>query len=166
MTLSYDELEEFRRSLRRFVERELIPFERRVMTEAERRKAQDSAREAGFWLMDVPEALGGQGLGMRGMAVFWHEVSRTTALPARDHSLFGPVTGPILLSLGRKRSVISIRCSPDESGPVSLRPNPMPGQTPRRCAPVRGERATVTSSTGSNALSPMRMSLTSLRSLL
>lgn len=99
MTSSHDELEEFRRSLRRFVERELMPFERRPMTDAERGKAQDSARGAGFWLMDVPETLGGQGLGMRGMAVFWHEVSRTTALPARDHSLFGPVTGPILLSL-------------------------------------------------------------------
>ncbi|MBN9050247.1 MAG: acyl-CoA dehydrogenase family protein [Rhizobiales bacterium] len=135
MTLSYDELEEFRRSLRRFVERELIPFERRVMTEAERRKAQDSAREAGFWLMDVPEALGGQGLGMRGMAVFWHEVSRTTALPARDHSLFGPVTGPILLSLsgqqkeryldpvlaGRKRACFA-QTEPDAgSDPASMR---------------------------------------------
>lgn len=135
MTLSYDELDEFRRSLRRFVERELIPFERRVMTEAERRKAQDSAREAGFWLMDVPEALGGQGLGMRGMAVFWQEVSRTTALPARDHSLFGPVTGPILLSLsgqqkeryldpvlaGRKRACFA-QTEPDAgSDPASMR---------------------------------------------
>jgi acyl-CoA dehydrogenase len=99
MTPSQEELDEFRRSLRRFVERELLPFERRPMGEAERAKAADNARAAGFWLMDVPEALGGQGLGMRGMAVFWHEISRTTALPARDHSLFGPVAGPILLSL-------------------------------------------------------------------
>lgn len=99
MIVSDDDLNEFRRSLRRFVERELMPFERRPMTDIERNKAQDNARAAGFWLMDVPEALGGQGLGMRGMAVFWHEISRTTALPARDHSLFGPVTGPILLSL-------------------------------------------------------------------
>ena len=33
------------------------------------------------------------------MAVFWQEISRTIAVPARDHSLFGPVVGPILLSL-------------------------------------------------------------------
>ena len=33
------------------------------------------------------------------MSVFWHEISRTTAVPARDHSLFGPMPGPILLSL-------------------------------------------------------------------
>jgi acyl-CoA dehydrogenase len=96
---SASELDEFRRSLRRFVERELMPFERRAMSEAEREDLQRKAREAGFWLMDVPESLGGQGLGLQGMAVFWHEISRTIAVPARDHSLFGPGIGPILLSL-------------------------------------------------------------------
>jgi acyl-CoA dehydrogenase len=93
------DLEAFRASLRRFVERELLPFERRPMSEEQRRAIQDRARAAGFWLLDVPQALGGQGLGLPGMAVFWHEISRTTAVPARDHSLFGPTLGPILLSL-------------------------------------------------------------------
>jgi acyl-CoA dehydrogenase len=97
------DLEAFRTSLRRFVERELLPFERRPMSEEERRAIQDRARAAGFWLLDVPEALGGQGLGLGGMAVFWHEISRTTAVPARDHSLFGPTLGPILLSLRREQ---------------------------------------------------------------
>ncbi len=96
---SQQELDEFRRSLRRFIDRELLPFERRVMSDAERSAVEDRARAAGYWLMDVPESLGGQGLGLSGMAVFWHEVSRTTAVPSRDHSLFGPTTGPILLSL-------------------------------------------------------------------
>jgi acyl-CoA dehydrogenase len=96
---SQAELDEFRRGLRRFIERELLPFERRPMQEADRIAIQDKAREAGYWLLDVPEELGGQGLGMSGMAVFWHEISRTIAVPARDHSLFGPVLGPILLSL-------------------------------------------------------------------
>lgn len=93
------ELDEFRRSLRRFIERELMPFERRDMSEADREEIMRKAKDAGFWLLDVPEALGGQGLGLAGMSVFWHEISRTTAVPARDHSLFGPVPGPILLSL-------------------------------------------------------------------
>jgi acyl-CoA dehydrogenase len=97
--VSAAELEEFRRSLRRFVERELMPFERRVMSDAERTAIKRKARDAGYWLMDVPEHLGGQGLGLSGMVVFWQEISRTTAVPARDHSLFGPVPGPILLSL-------------------------------------------------------------------
>lgn len=96
---SQAELDEFRRGLRRFIERELLPFERRPMQEADCIAIQDKAREAGYWLLDVPEELGGQGLGMSGMAVFWHEISRTIAVPARDHSLFGPVLGPILLSL-------------------------------------------------------------------
>lgn len=98
-SMSVSELDEFRRSLRRFVERELMPFERRDMSEADREGIMRKAKDAGFWLLDVPEALGGQGLGLAGMSVFWHEISRTTAVPARDHSLFGPVPGPILLSL-------------------------------------------------------------------
>ena len=97
--ISVSELDEFRRSLRRFVERELMPFERRAMSAADRVAIQQKAKDAGFWLLAVPEELGGQGLGLSGMAVFWHEISRTTAVPARDHSLFGPVPGPILLSL-------------------------------------------------------------------
>jgi acyl-CoA dehydrogenase len=97
--ISVSELNEFRRSLRRFVERELMPFERRAMSAADRVAIQRKTNDAGFWLLAVPEELGGQGLGLSGMAVFWHEISRTTAVPARDHSLFGPVPGPILLSL-------------------------------------------------------------------
>ena len=97
--ISVSELNEFRRSLRRFVERELMPFERRAMSAADRVAIQRKTKDAGFWLLAVPEELGGQGLGLSGMAVFWHEISRTTAVPARDHSLFGPVPGPILLSL-------------------------------------------------------------------
>ena len=97
--ISVSELNEFRRSLRRFVERELMPFERRAMSAADRVAIQRKTKDAGFWLLAVPEELGGQGLGLSCMAVFWHEISRTTAVPARDHSLFGPVPGPILLSL-------------------------------------------------------------------
>jgi acyl-CoA dehydrogenase len=96
---SQSELDEFRRGLRRFVERELLPFERKSMEEADRRAIQKKAQDAGFWLLDVPEDFGGQGLRLSGMAVFWHEISRTVAVPARDHSLFGPFVGPILLSL-------------------------------------------------------------------
>lgn len=93
------ELDEFRANLRRFIEREIMPFERRLMSGAERLAIQAKAKANGLWLLDVPEELGGQGLGLSGMAVFWHEVSRTIAIPSRDHSLFGPTVGPILASL-------------------------------------------------------------------
>lgn len=97
------ELDAFRASLRRFIEREVMPFERRTMSDAERKAIQEKARAAGFWLLNAPEELGGQGLGYRGMAVFWHEVSRTIAIPSRDHSLFGPTVGPILMALQGER---------------------------------------------------------------
>jgi acyl-CoA dehydrogenase len=97
--LSQTELDEFRRSLRRFVQREVMLFERRAMTPSDHADLQRKAQAAGLWMLDVPQALGGQGLGLLGMSVFWHEISRTTAIPARDHSLFGPTPGPILLSL-------------------------------------------------------------------
>lgn len=94
-----EELDEFRRNLRRFIEREIMPFERRTVTDNEADAIRKKAKAAGFWLLDLPEEFGGQGLGFSAMAVFWHEVSRTIAIPARDHTLFGPVVGPILLSL-------------------------------------------------------------------
>ena len=97
------ELDAFRASLRRFIEREVMPFERRTMSDADRQAIQDKAKAAGFWLLNVPEELGGQGLGYLAMAVFWHEVSRTIAIPSRDHSLFGPTVGPILMGLTGKQ---------------------------------------------------------------
>jgi hypothetical protein len=41
--MSTPELDEFRRSLRRFVERELMPFERRAVSSAERDSIQRKA---------------------------------------------------------------------------------------------------------------------------
>src|SRR5258708_21985832 len=102
--MSVPELDAFRRSLRRFVERELMPFERRAMSATERAAIQQKTKDAGFWLLAVPEELGGQGLGLSGMAVLLHEISRTTAVPARDHSLFGPAPRPRLLYLPRAQN--------------------------------------------------------------
>ena len=86
--------------LRRFVDRELIPLERGGQAEGAAKKTlQEKAKKAGLWLLDVPEQYGGQGLGLLAMSVFWHEISRTVAVPARDHTIFGPSVGPILLAL-------------------------------------------------------------------
>jgi len=99
-----EELTMFRDSIRRFVERELLPLERHVNTagklppeiEAEVAK---QAKAAGFWLMEVPEELGGADLGLQALAIFWEEIARTTAISARGHEVFGPTVGPILLAL-------------------------------------------------------------------
>ncbi|MHA1566680.1 MAG: acyl-CoA dehydrogenase family protein, partial [Alphaproteobacteria bacterium] len=77
-----EEIEEFRRMLRRFVDRELIPLERDGPVEGAAKKAlQEKAKSAGLWLLDVPEQYGGQGLGLLAMSIFWHEISRTVSVP-------------------------------------------------------------------------------------
>ncbi|WP_425416910.1 acyl-CoA dehydrogenase family protein [Oricola indica] len=99
-----EELTAFRDMFARFVDRELIPLEGRLddnghLPEEDRAAVTAKAKEAGIWLLDVPEELGGAGLGALGMTLFWEEVSRTTAVPARDYTMFGPAVGPILESL-------------------------------------------------------------------
>ncbi|MFA5963374.1 MAG: acyl-CoA dehydrogenase family protein [Sphingomonas sp.] len=99
-----EELIQFRDSIRRFVGRELRPLEKHVTIEGKLPKDVEAAvaakaQAAGFWLMDVPEELGGADLGLLALAIFWEEIARTTAVSARDHAIFGPTIGPILLSL-------------------------------------------------------------------
>lgn len=94
------ELVEWRGEIRRFVDRELIPLEDKLPLAPEKiDELQHKARGAGLWMLDVPEDLGGQGLGFLPLYVFWREISRTPAVPARDHFIFGPAVGPILLAL-------------------------------------------------------------------
>lgn len=93
------ELQEFKHGLRRFVDRELIPLEGEALSGEAKSNLQDKAKSAGLWMVDVPEDLGGQGLTLLAMSVFWHEISRTITVPARDYSIFGPSVGPILLGL-------------------------------------------------------------------
>ncbi len=97
-------MREFRDSIRRFVDRELRPLEKHVTIDGKlpadvEAAVAAKAKAAGFWLMDVPEDLGGANLGLLALAIFWEEISRTTAVSARDHAIFGPTIGPILLSL-------------------------------------------------------------------
>jgi len=100
-----EELLTFRSSIRRFVERELIPLEHELgpdglLEDGKAELVRGRAHEAGFWLMDVPEEIGGQGLSLLPMAVFWEEVGRSTvASMVRDHGIFGPMIGPILMQL-------------------------------------------------------------------
>lgn len=103
-----EELVLFRDTLRRFVDQELIPCERQVDRDGQiplelRQTLSAKAKHAGLWHLDIPEEYGGQGLGLLGMAVFWEEVGRTTTVPCRDYSIFGPPIGPILLGLNEKQ---------------------------------------------------------------
>lgn len=99
-----EELRLFRDTLRRFTDRELIPHEGTTLVDGRvtpemHARLSAKARAADIWMLEVPEAFGGQGLGALPLTVFWEEISRTTALPPRDQTVFGPMVGPILLSL-------------------------------------------------------------------
>jgi len=82
-------------TLRKFVDRELIPIEMSAMDGPHlnpqvRADLEAKARELGLWMLDVPEEYGGVGLPLLGMAVVWEEISRTIALPPRGPGIFGP----------------------------------------------------------------------------
>src|SRR5262245_13542798 len=99
-----EELGLLKDNVRRFVDRELIPLEREVVNDVAAQKAlperlRDTVEGLGLWLFDVPEKLGGLGLGMLAKVIVWSEVSRTTALPARYLTIFGPPVSPILYTL-------------------------------------------------------------------
>jgi acyl-CoA dehydrogenase len=99
-----EELRLLKENIRRFVDRELIPLERQVVHDIQLQKdlparLRDKVEVLGLWLYDVPEEFGGLGLGMMAKIVVWSEVSRTTALPARNLNIFGPAVSPILYTL-------------------------------------------------------------------
>lgn len=104
-----EELRLLKDNVRKFVDKELIPLERETVNNVKLqkelpKKLRHKVDELGIWGYDVPEELGGLGLGMMAKVVIWTEVSRTTALPSRSLSIFGFPVSPILYTLeGRAR---------------------------------------------------------------
>jgi len=82
--------ESFRKRIRDFVERELLPLEADPSAYDEHEniaaepleRMREKAREEGLWCLQIPEHLGGQGLDISGMAACYEEMNR---------SIFGPV---------------------------------------------------------------------------
>jgi acyl-CoA dehydrogenase len=99
-----DEIRILKDTVRKFVDRELIPIEMQSMDgpdlKPEIRKALEAqTRELGLWLLEVPAELGGQDLSLLATAVINEELARTIALPPRGPGIFGPEVRSILLSL-------------------------------------------------------------------
>ena len=99
-----EELRLLKENIRRFVDRELIPLEREVVNDVTLQKElpkrlRGKVEALGVLGYDIPEEFGGLGLGMMAKVIVWSEVSRTTALPARGMSIFGPPVSPILYKL-------------------------------------------------------------------
>jgi acyl-CoA dehydrogenase len=103
-----EELRLLKTSVRKFVDRELIPIEMDSMDGHTlrphiRADLERKAKELGLWLLDVPVEYGGQGLSLLGLAVVWEEMARTIALPPRGPSVFGPDIRPVLFILNDKQ---------------------------------------------------------------
>jgi acyl-CoA dehydrogenase len=99
-----EELEMLRRQVRRFVDEDMIPVERETCEGEElkpewRSRFEARAKDLGIWLMDVPEAYGGVGMGLMASVVVWEEFARTIALPARGAGITGPHVRAILYEL-------------------------------------------------------------------
>src|SRR5215216_2561543 len=99
-----EEIRLLKETVRRFVDRELIPIEMQAMDGPDlkpdvRAKLEAKTREMGLWLLDTPGELGGQGLSLLALAAVWEETARTVALPPRGPGIFGPSVISILLTL-------------------------------------------------------------------
>jgi acyl-CoA dehydrogenase len=96
-----------RETVRKFVDRELIPIEMHSMEGPDlkpevKTSLEAKARDLGLWKLDTPSEFGGQGLSLLALAVVWEEVHRSIALPNRGDGVFGPSPRPILLRLPEK----------------------------------------------------------------
>jgi acyl-CoA dehydrogenase len=103
-----EELRMLQDTIRKFVDRELIPLELTSMDGHDlrpdiRAKLEAKAKELGLWLLDVPAEYGGRGLGTLEMAVIWEEMARTIAIPPRGPRIFGPEVRPTLYSLNEEQ---------------------------------------------------------------
>jgi acyl-CoA dehydrogenase len=99
-----EDLRLIKKTVRDFVDRELIPVEMDSMDGPDmkpeiRAQLEKKARDLGLWLLEVPEEYGGQGLNLLGMVCVWEEIARTIAMPPRGPSVFGPDIRPILFTL-------------------------------------------------------------------
>jgi acyl-CoA dehydrogenase len=99
-----EEIRMLKDSVRKFVDRELIPIERTTRENDKlkpdiRAELVAKARELGLAGYDVPQEYGGLGMGLVAKVVVWAELGRTIALPARGVDIFSPNVSPILYHL-------------------------------------------------------------------
>ena len=99
-----EELQMLKDTVRKFVDKELIPVEMHTIENMElkpdiRERLEKKTKEMGLWMFDVPEEYGGGGLGSLAQVLVWEELARTVALPSRGQGIFGPEIRPILYAL-------------------------------------------------------------------
>jgi len=98
-----EELKMLKKTVRQFVEKELIPLEREYRPEGEGmpekylRPLQEKTKAMGLWMLDVPQEYGGAGLSLLTRCIIQEELGRTVAIPFRENEIFGPHLNPLLL---------------------------------------------------------------------
>jgi acyl-CoA dehydrogenase len=105
--MTYDLPEEMnflRDTVRRFVDKELIPIEAQTLDGGKlkpeyREKFEARMRELGLWKMNIPVEYGGLGMGVLADTIVEEEMSRTVALPQRGPKITGPEIRPTLYNL-------------------------------------------------------------------
>ena len=103
-----EELQMLKDTVRKFVDKELIPIEMHTIENMElkpdiRERLEKKTKEMGLWMFDVPEEYGGGGLGSLAQVLVWEELARTVALPSRGQGIFGPEIRPILYALNAEQ---------------------------------------------------------------
>src|SRR5882672_1929741 len=103
-----EEIRMLRDTVRKFVDRELIPIEREArdghkLKPAVRAHLAVKAKELGLEGYDVPREYGGLGMGLVAKVTVWAEISRSIALPSRGVEIFGPNVSPILYHLNAEQ---------------------------------------------------------------
>ena len=99
-----EELRLLKAELRKFVDKEMIPRERdtrngEAITPEIEAVLSAGTRDLGLWLMEVPEAFGGTGMGLLATVVVWEELTRSVVYSPRRTRILGPDPSPILYHL-------------------------------------------------------------------
>ena len=129
-------------------------------------KLEARAQELGIWGVDVPESLGGLGMGLLARAIIWEETGRTIAFPRRKKWIFGPDVSPLLAGYANDQQTEKYLkpCIEGKLKPGFAQTEPDAGGDPagmklRRCATEMNTSSTVT-----NASSPAPIPPISFRS--
>ena len=160
-----EEIQILRETVRRFVDKELIPLEREYRHDSEGpmpehllKPLQEKTKAMGLWMLDVPAEYGGAGLGLLPRCIIHEEIARAASLPFRSLELFGPEVRPVLFHCNDEQKETISRAGAARRAEILLRPD----RTRRRQrsgehAHARGAAtATISLSTAPSDSSPPR----------
>ncbi len=99
-----------KQTMRRFVDKELIPIERETCEKGAlkpktRELLVSKARELGLAKYDIPKEYGGLGWGLLAKVIVWSELARSIALPSRGRDIFSSDVSPILYHLNDEQKL-------------------------------------------------------------